>query len=171
MAQVLVLLSGAVLMHLPFNAAAASDKSVVLSFHTMVGVFGPFLGTANPIRGVPGGGLPWVLDEGRGELKADGSLEVRVKGLIIPASAGLGFNPVPFFKAIVSCISVDNGNPVDVNVTTNNGAEVMIGDPRNGNALIEADLDLPDPCIAPIVFVTSPTGAWFAVTGVEQPKD
>jgi len=24
---------------------------------------------------------------------------------------------------------------------------------------------LPQPCIAPIVFVTSPTGAWFAATG------
>jgi len=34
-----------------------------------------------------------------------------------------------------------------------------------GNADIEADLVLPQPCIAPIVFVTSPTGAWFATTG------
>jgi hypothetical protein len=26
-------------------------------------------------------------------------------------------------------------------------------------------VDLPSPCIAPIVFVTSPNGAWFAATG------
>jgi hypothetical protein len=26
-------------------------------------------------------------------------------------------------------------------------------------------LELPSPCLAPIVFVTSPGGAWFAVTG------
>jgi hypothetical protein len=51
---------------------------------------------------------------------------------------------------------------------TTNGAEVMIGDPTNGNAKIEEELDLPDPCLAPIVFVTSPTGSWFAVTGVEE---
>ena len=41
--------------------------------------------------------------------------------------------------------------------------------PTDFDALIDEVLDLPDPCIAPIVFVTSPTGAWFAVTGVEQP--
>ena len=26
-------------------------------------------------------------------------------------------------------------------------------------------LALPSPCLAPIVFVASPTGSWFAVTG------
>jgi len=34
-----------------------------------------------------------------------------------------------------------------------------------GNASIEANLSLPQPCIAPIVFVTTPSGAWFAATG------
>jgi hypothetical protein len=34
-----------------------------------------------------------------------------------------------------------------------------------GNAKIEADLSLPSPCIAPIIFVTSAGGSWFAATG------
>ena len=34
-----------------------------------------------------------------------------------------------------------------------------------GNADIRARVKLPEPCIAPIVFVASPTGAWFAATG------
>jgi hypothetical protein len=34
-----------------------------------------------------------------------------------------------------------------------------------GNAKIEADVSLPQPCIAPIVFVTSAGGSWFAATG------
>lgn len=34
-----------------------------------------------------------------------------------------------------------------------------------GNASIETTLSLPQPCIAPIVFVTNPGGAWFAATG------
>jgi hypothetical protein len=34
-----------------------------------------------------------------------------------------------------------------------------------GTARIEARLTLPEPCIAPIVFVTSASGAWFAVSG------
>ena len=127
----------------------------------MVGVSGPFLRDANnPIRGVSGGGLPWVLDKAKGELESDGELEVEVKGLIIPASVdGFGFNPAPFFSAIVSCITLDeSGAPVIENVMTQNGDEVMKGDPRNGDAEIEAKLDLPNPCIAPIIFVTSPSG-------------
>jgi hypothetical protein len=67
----------------------------------------------------------------------------------------------------VSCTTVDDtGLPVFQTVLTENGSEVMRGDPANGDARIEARLVLPNPCIAPIVFVTSPTGSWFAVTGV-----
>jgi hypothetical protein len=35
-----------------------------------------------------------------------------------------------------------------------------------GDSKIEATVSLPSPCFAPIVFVTSPGGSWFAVTGV-----
>jgi hypothetical protein len=35
-----------------------------------------------------------------------------------------------------------------------------------GDSQIEDTVSLPDPCIAPIVFVTSPSGAWFAATGM-----
>jgi hypothetical protein len=137
----------------------------VLEADTMVGVQGPFLGTENPVRDVPGGGLPWVLQDAKVELEQDGELEVEVEGLIIPLT-GFGVNPVPFFRAIVSCLTIDQtGNVAIVNVITANGAEVMIGDPLNGDAKIEEDVDLPTPCIAPIVFVTSPGGAWFSATG------
>jgi len=138
-----------------------------LEADTMVGVDGPFVGTANPIRDVRGGGRPWVLDEAKVELDSDGELEIEVEGLIIPADEGFGFNPAPFFRAIVSCLSVDaGGNVVTANVITTNGAEVMEGDPRNGDAKIEADVELPTPCVAPIVFVTSPGGSWFSATGL-----
>lgn len=149
---------------LPLAAWSGDDGQ--LEIDRMLGVDGPFLGNANPIRGVPGGGLPWVLDEAKVELESDGQLEIEVEGLIIPASSGFGNNPAPFFRAIVSCLSVDvTGMVTTANVTTTNGAEVMIGDPRNGDAKIEAEVELPEPCIAPIVFVTSPNGAWFSVTG------
>ncbi len=102
----------------------------------------------------------------------DGKLEVEVEGLIIPADEGFGFNPAPFFRAIVSCLSVDaGGTVVTANVMTTNGAEVMEGDPENGDAKIEADVVLPTPCIAPIVFVTSPGGSWFSATGLISDDD
>ena len=53
-------------------------------------------------------------------------------------------------------------------VTTLLEFSTMVGVPRpytgGGNASIEAHANLPHPCIAPIVFVASPGGAWFAAT-------
>lgn len=149
-----------------FSPAAEADQRI-LDFDTMNGVDGPFLGNANPIRGVNGGGLPWVLERARGRIDEDGRLDVDVRGLIIPASSGFGFNPAPFFRVVVSCLSVDeNGLVTTVNIITDNGAEVMRGDPRNGDARFKTSVDLPVPCVAPILFVTSPGGAWFSATGL-----
>lgn len=145
------------------------SRATVLEFETMVGVDGPFLGQVNPIRGINGGGLPWVLEEGEGRLRADGKLDIKVRGLIIPASApsaAAGTNPAPFFLAAVSCMTTDGGmNILTQNVFTTPAETSMLGDPMNGDANIKAMVVLPSPCIAPIIFVTSPGGAWFSVTG------
>ncbi len=134
----------------------------------MIGVPRPYTGPTNAIRGIPGGGLPWVISFGKGELKGDGSLEIKVKGLVLDPSdpaviAGGrgGTNPSPVFKVLVSCMSKDAaGNAVVSNVST----DPFPATPT-GNAQIEAQLSLPSPCIAPIIFVTSGTGSWFAATG------
>jgi hypothetical protein len=34
-----------------------------------------------------------------------------------------------------------------------------------GDGHLNTSVALPSPCFAPILFVTSPTGQWFAVTG------
>ena len=47
----------------------------------MIGVPRPYTGAANAIRGVPGGGLPWVVAFGKGKLSPDGDVDVLVKGL------------------------------------------------------------------------------------------
>lgn len=133
----------------------------VLEFQTMVGVPRPYTGATNAIRGIPGGGLPWAIDNAFGELEADGKLEVAVSGLVFADGPNVGKNTVASFRAIVSCLSIDaDGNPITVNVAT----ETFPAD-VNGNCIIEDDVDLPNPCIAPIVFVTSPGGSWFASTG------
>ena len=149
-------------------ATAAAKSSNILEFGTMVGVPRPYTGATNAIRGVPGGGLPWVIGFGHGELNTNGKLEVTVKGLVLdpndPAviAAGLaGRNPSPNFKAIVSCLSKDaSGNPLIVNVSTD-----VFPATTTGDASIEATVNLPSPCIAPIIFVTNPGGSWFASTG------
>jgi len=153
------------------QGAAASDgpgPATVLKFSTMTPVTGPYVGTANPIRGVAGGGLPWELTAASGSLKQNGHLLVKVRGLVLarqaPVPAALqGTNPFASLRALVSCQSIGAGNTAAVtNVSTGD----FRADPA-GNSKIDAMLSLPRPCFAPIVFVTGPTGtaAWFAVTG------
>jgi hypothetical protein len=151
------------------TTTASDEGSDVLRFDTMTGVVAPFTGAANPIRGVPGGGLPWELDRASGRLRADGRLDIKVRGLVLARRAPVppalqGTNPVPQFRAIVSCLtpSADGTTVETVNRTTDAVPATMPG----GDARIRAMVDLPEPCIAPIVFVTSPTGAWFAATGI-----
>jgi len=151
------------------TSSASADDSKVLEFNSMTGVTQPFTrNNGNAIRGIDGGGLPWVIDFGSGKLKPNGSLNVQVKGLVFDpndpgaiAAGVAGRNTVPFFKAIVSCLSVDTeGKVATVNVSTQNFPA-----DEAGNAHIKETLALPDPCIAPVIFVTSPTGLWFASTG------
>ncbi len=170
MKRLLVLFTGALLsVALVAQAPFAQSKGHnVLEFQSMAPVTGPYVGAANPIRGIVGGGLPWQIVSARGELSSAGHLEVRVVGLVLfrgdPVPAPLqGTNPIPTFRAIVSCQTIDEGVATVTNVAT---------DPfpasTNGNARIEATIGLPDPCIAPIVFVgpaTSATLAWFSATG------
>ncbi len=162
-----------------FYGLRASDAHAkvpkIIEFDTMVGVHKAYTAARNnPIRGINGGGLPWVIGAAEGELKQSGDLEVSVIGLVLdpndPDVIGrnlAGQNPIPNFKALVSCQSVDaSGNASVVNVSTGLfPATTGLASAGGGNANIEAHLDLPKPCIAPIIFVTSPGGAWFAATG------
>ena len=142
---------------------AAADNHTILAFNTMVGIPQSFTGTQNPIRGIIGGGLPWMLTSAAGSLSSDGKLELEVHGLVLAAGVNAGKNPIPDFKAIVSCLTTGG---LVTNVSTGifpatTGSALTGG----GNAQVETMLALPRPCIAPIVFVTSPGGAWFAATG------
>lgn len=137
----------------------------ILEFDTMAPVIEPFTGPTNAVRGVPGGGLPWEIDAAKGELSSDGRLNVEVRGLVLARRAPVpeerqGTNPVPSFKAIVSCLTSKDGEPATVNVSTEPAPATSTGDSR-----IRGRVELPSPCFAPIVFVTSPDGAWFATTG------
>jgi len=146
------------------QSTAAQDEGSpgkdVLEFDVMTPVVAPFTGSDHPIRGVNGGGVPWQIDRGRGKLSSDGRLKIRVEGLVLVSS---GQNPVQMFRGVVNCLTT--GSPeVGVNLAT-----APVPASSDGDATIKATVDLPDPCVAPIVFVTSGTGAapgnWFAATG------
>jgi hypothetical protein len=151
------------------TAAGSHKDRTLLKADMLVGVSAPYTGATNAIRGVPGGGAPWVIAKGEIELKASGKVEMEVHGLVIdpafPNPAVAGINPVPMFKVTVSCLSKDaTGAPVTVNVSTDPAAANTAG-----NSELEGMVSLPSPCFAPIVFVANgvatSNGAWFAVTG------
>jgi len=134
----------------PNDLAAANE---IFRFGSMAGVSGALVGT-DLIREVPAGGRPWKISRGEGRLMDDGSLRIGVEGLVLVED---GANPVVAFRGLVSCLTADGGV---ANVLTGE----FTADPA-GNAQIEETIELPGSCFAPVVFVTSADGNWFATTG------
>ncbi|MBL1130360.1 MAG: hypothetical protein D8M54_17910 [Chloroflexi bacterium] len=145
------------------SPVASARQPKILEFDTMVGNTQAFTGDTNPIRGINGGGLPWSLTSAKGELKTNGRLEINVQGLVLAAGPNAGSNPIANFAAIVSCLTGD-GDVLNV-ATGTFPATTGPASQGGGDAKIETVVSLPQPCIAPIIFVTSPGGAWFAATG------
>lgn len=146
-----------------FAGAVGAKTNRVLAFDVMTPVVAPYTGATNPIRGINGGGVAWELRSGRGWLTAGGSLKVEVEGLVLASTHS---NPVAAFKAIVTCQTIVDGAAQVVNVATGTFTATMgLASAGGGNADIEAQVTLPQPCIAPIIFVTSGGGSWFAATG------
>jgi hypothetical protein len=152
------------------DGASSEDSGcdLILKFDTLTPVAGPHANSASAIRGIAGGGLPWVLEAGSGSLSRDGHLLVRIRGLVLASHPSVpvslrGTNPFPAFRAVVSCLRIGpDGTAAIVNVSTGDFEASS-----RGNSDIDARVSLPRPCTAPIVLVTGPSGAesWFAVTG------
>jgi hypothetical protein len=148
---------------------------LMLSFHAMYGVDGGFIGDANPIRGVPGDEAPWeVAKSVHGFLTTSGHLFINVRGLVFKDSplvqppTLIGMNDEAEFRGLVSCLTeADDGSTPTANVMTD-------GFPADahGNSVINAKLILPNPCVAPVVFILAGSEfKWFAVTGFEAPEN
>ena len=143
-------------------STVAAKEPKILEFDTMVGIPSTLTGAQSqgPLRGINGGGIPWTLTSAKGELTAGGHLEIEVQGLVLATTLS---NPVGTFRGLVSCVKSDG--TFDNILTDPFPATTGPASAGGGNSKIEADVALPHPCIAPIVFVTSPGGGWFAATG------
>ena len=144
------------------------DRDLIMKFDTLTTVAGPYAGSANAIRGMAGVRLPWVVETGSGSLSLDGHLLVRIRGLVLaddpPVPRSLrGMNPFPAFRVVVSCLSISPDGTATVRNVSTGDFEAD----SSGNSDIDARLSPPQPCMAPILLVTGPSGVerWLAVTG------
>ena len=144
------------------SLASASDSENILKWDTMVGVPAGLTGAQSqgPLRGTNGGGVPWTLTDGHGKLSDDGELKIEVDGLVLATTLS---NPSATFRARVSCVNAD-GSFTNI-LTDAFPATTGLASAGGGDSEIKTSVALPSPCIAPIVFVTSGTGSWFASTG------
>jgi len=120
------------------------------------------VGVPNPpvtVVGVNGAGAAWTTDESRAKLFADGRLDLEIEHLVFLSGANAGRNTVPLGRATVVCNG--NANPLTDRVDSD-PIDFSVPD---GNAEFNGHLDLPSPCFAPVIFFTSVSGNWFAVSG------
>lgn len=150
---------------------AKDRRGTLIAFDTMYGVDGPFVGDANPIRGVNGDESPWEIERAVGSLDSEGNLFILVRGLVFkdnPDPTLIGKNDEPTFRGLVSCLTEEGEDTVaERNVSTP-------GFPATptGNSLIRAKVELPNPCVAPIVMVLAGSeDKWFSVTGFESEEE
>lgn len=150
----------------PALGRGGDDGRKVVDANVLAPIVEPYTVPANTIRGITGGGLPWELDSGNVNLRANGRLHVDVKGLVLARRAPVpaakqGTMPFTQLRAIVSCLTTPDG----VTPTTDNISTDLFDVTPTGDGHLDATVALPSPCFAPIVFVTAPTGMWFASTG------
>lgn len=140
---------------------------VIMAFTTMVGVDDAFVGRTQ-VRGVRGDELPWDVGTVNGSLTTDGHLQLNVTGIVFSNDPSVppelrGINDEDQFRGLVSCQTLGNGRG---NVTIRNIITQGFAATRSGNSNIDAMVTLPNPCVAPIIFVMSGSeDKWFAVTG------
>ena len=151
------------------DAPAKHSSHTLIAFDTMYGVDGPLIGEMNAIRGVVGDELPWDIAVGKGSLKQNGHLKIKIRGLVFKSEDSVpadkrGINDEAEFRALVSCLTEEGTAVATSNVMTTGFAATT-----SGNADIDATLVLPNPCVAPIVFVLSGSeDKWFSVAGFES---
>lgn len=145
----------------------------ILAFQTMYGVDGPFLGDANAIRGVEGDEAPWVIRSARGSLDTTGHLRIHVRGLVFGDSPLvdppelIGRNDEEEFRGLVSCLT-EVGESIETRNVLTDGFPAT----QSGDSTIDAHIELPNPCVAPIVFVLAGSEEkWFSVTGFESEEE
>ena len=163
-----------------YPLSAAADDSLV-KFKGGIGVIpvsagvavAPTLATAqtvesvnrNIVRGVQPPGQLWTIADLRADVKADGSIKVRGRGLLLAGGNGIGGNAGQSVRATLICEAT-------APFTLHNTDPVVPLEP-NGDFRIDGVLDPlpPATCDSPVLLIRNPNGAWFAAGIVKRDSD
>ena len=126
----------------------------------------------NVVRGIPPGGFPWVIKRLRADVKADGRVQVDVRGLILAGGNVIGTNGGQRVLAMLFCGAPGAGGSLgNATAHSSDPAGVLL----NANGDVEIDDVLtptpPSPCDSPALLIVTPgTHHWFAA-GIPRTDD
>ena len=111
----------------------------------------------NIVRGVQPPGQIWRIADLVADVKADGSIKVRGRGLLLAGGNGVGGNANQSVFATLIC---EAAAPFVLHSTNPNGVPLA----PNGDFRIDDVLDTPppNPCASPVLLIRNLGGAWFA---------
>jgi len=116
----------------------------------------------NIVRGVQPPGQIWRIGDLRAEVKFDGSISVRGKGLLLAGGNGIGTNANQRVFATLIC---EAAAPFTLRNTDTGGVPLEAnGDFRIDDVLAPA----PDGCASPVLLIRNTGGAWFAAGIVDD---
>lgn len=151
----------------PLSAFADDDSRSLAKFKGGIGVIpvssapgpAPTAATVNRniVRGVQPPGQPWVIEDLRAEVNADGSIRVDGRGLLLAGGNGVGSNAGASVFATLIC---EAAAPFTERSTTLTGVALEPdGDFRIDDMLTPAPRD----CASPVLLIRNAANkAWFA---------
>jgi len=112
----------------------------------------------NFVRGVPPPGQIWVIAALNADVKTDGSVKVRGKGLLLGGGNTIGTNANQSVRATLICDAA-GATRFDTGLV----ALEPNGDFRIDDVLrSDTGATPPNPCASPVLLIRNPAGAWFA---------
>jgi hypothetical protein len=118
----------------------------------------------NVVRGVNPPGQLWTIADLRADVKADGSIKVRGRGLLLAGGNNIGGNANQSVFATLIC---EAAAPFTLRNTTVAVPLEPNGDFRIDDVLTPAPLD----CASPVLLIRNPAGAWFAAGILKRDND
>ena len=118
----------------------------------------------NFVRGVPPPGQIWVIADLRADVKVDGRIKVRGKGLLLGGGNGIGGNARASVFATLIC---EADAPFTLRITGSTVPLAPNGDFRIDDVLTPAPAD----CASPVLLIRNAAGAWFAAGIVDLGHD